>query len=317
MEKRRGSMGIEAGVKILVIGGSGFIGSAIVNKAVSLGWEVDSLSLSIPSREKKVAQANYLSGDITDPEAIKELTTKQYQYIVNTGGYIEHTLFFDGGVEVLDAHFCGLVNIIKTIDKSSLVRFVNIGSSDEYGEAPAPQTETMRERPVSPYSTGKVAATHLLQMLHKTEDFPAVTMRLFLCYGPGQDPMRFLPYLISRCLADEEIRISPGEQLRDYCFIDDIVEAVFMVFANTAANGKVFNIASGKPVSIRHVVETMVDIVQSGKPNFGAVPYRKGESMELYADISHAEEVLSWTPKTSLLEGLGKTIRFYKGSCDG
>jgi nucleoside-diphosphate-sugar epimerase len=305
-------MGIGKDIKILVIGGSGFIGAAIVRRAISMGWEVDSLGLTLPDMEKRESLVNYLSANITKPEDLKILTTKKYQYIVNTGGYIDHSLFFDGGDQVLGAHFDGLLNIVKSIDRSKLIRFINIGSSDEYGDVIAPQSESARERPISPYSAAKVAAAHFLQMLHKTDGFPGVSLRLFLCYGPGQDRKRFLPYLILSCLANDEIRISPGEQLRDYCFIEDVVDAVFTVFANENAEGKIFNIASGKAVSIRQVVETMVDIIGSGKPNFGAVPYRKGESMELYADIKAASETLTWAPKTDLSDGLRETISFYK-----
>lgn len=305
-------MGVGKDIKILVIGGSGFIGGAIVRRAVSLGWEVDSLSLSIPDKKNRESSTNYLSANITKPEDLKILTTTPYHYIVNTGGYIDHSLFFDGGDQVVDAHFDGFLNILKSIDRSKLIRFINIGSSDEYGDVMAPQSENARERPISPYSAAKVAAAHFLQMLHKTDGFPGVSLRLFLCYGPGQDRKRFLPYLILSCLANDEIRISPGEQLRDYCFIEDVVDAVFVVFANENADGKIFNIASGKAVSIRQVVETMVEIIGSGKPNFGAVPYRKGESMELYADINAASEILTWTPKTHLFDGLRETISFYK-----
>jgi len=305
-------MGVGKDIKILVIGGSGFIGGAIVRRAISLGWEVDSLGLSVPNKEKSESPVNYISADITKPEDLKILTTKAYHYIVNTGGYIDHSLFFDGGDKVVDAHFDGFLNILKSIDRSKLIRFINIGSSDEYGDVKAPQSERVRERPISPYSAAKVATAHFLQMLHKTDGFPGVSLRLFLCYGPGQDPKRFLPYLILSCLANDNIAISPGEQLRDYCFIEDVVDAVFLVLANDNADGKIFNIASGKPVSIKQVVETMVEIIGSGKPNFGAVPYRKGESMELYADINSASEILNWTPKTQLFDGLRETISFYK-----
>ena len=85
-----------------------------------------------------------------------------------------------------------------------------------------------------------------------------------------------------------------------------------MLYWNDVADGKVFNIASGKPVSIREVVERTVGIIGSGRPDFGAFPYREGESMELYADISYANEVLSWNPKTPLSVGLEKTISFYR-----
>ena len=95
------------------------------------------------------------------------------------------------------------------------------------------------------------------------------------------------------------------------CFIEDVVDAVFAVFATDKADGKIFNIASGKPVSIKQVVQKMIEIIGSGKPKFGAVPYRKGESMELYADISAAKEILTWTPKTDLHDGLRETIEYY------
>ena len=183
-------MGIGKDIKILVIGGSGFIGAAIVSRAISMGWEVDSLGLTLPDMEKRESSVNYLSANITKPEDLKILTTKKYQYIVNTGGYIDHSLFFDGGDQVLGAHFDGLLNIVKSIDRSKLIRFINIGSSDEYGDVIAPQSESVRERPISPYSAAKVAAAHFLQMLYKTDGFPGVSLRLFLCYGPGQDRKR-------------------------------------------------------------------------------------------------------------------------------
>ena len=305
-------MGLKKGIEILVIGGSGFIGRAIVRKAVSLGWKVDSLGLSNPIEKKREPSVNYFVSDINKQEELGFLSSKKYQYVVNTGGYIDHSFFSDGGDEVFNAHFQGTLNVLKVLDKSRLVRFVNIGSSDEYGNSKAPQSENLRERPISPYSAAKVAASHFLQMMHKTENFPSVSLRLFLCYGPGQDHNRFLPYLILNCLKDLEIKISPGDQLRDYCFIDDIVEAIFEVFKNDNANGMIFNIGSGRPISIKQVVEMMVDIIGSGKPNFGAVPYREGENMKLYADISSANKILGWKPKINLLNGLSKTIDYYK-----
>lgn len=304
-------MGIDVPVNLLVIGGSGFIGGAIVKRAIALGWQVDSLGLSIPNEEIKVSGVTYITGDITDLETLKFLEIKKYDYVVNSGGYINHSAFSSGGDKFLQAHFGGVVNLVKSIDRTNLKRFVNIGSSDEYGDTSAPQFESNRERPISPYSAGKAAATQFLQMLYRTERFPAVTLRLFLCYGPGQDRMRFLPHLISRSIANDVIEISPGEQVRDYCFIDDIVEAVFLSMANDDASGSVFNIASGNPISIKQVVEKVIDIVGSGNPKFGAVPYRDGESMELYADVSLAKKVLSWSARTTLSDGLTKTIAHY------
>jgi len=89
-------------------------------------------------------------------------------------------LYSEGGRKHLEEHFTSLKNLIEILPRDHLKAFIQIGSSDEYGNAPAPQHEGLRESPISPYSIGKVAATHFLQMLHRTENFPATILRLFL-----------------------------------------------------------------------------------------------------------------------------------------
>lgn len=255
----------------------------------------------------------YVTANITDPDSLRAaLPAASYDYVVNCGGYIDHTLYFRGGRQVLEAHFSGLMNIVDRLDRSALKGFVNIGSSDEYGGMPAPQTEILREVPISPYSLGKVAATHLLQMLHRTEDFPATTLRLFLTYGPGQDGRRFLPQIISGCLQDKAFPVSAGEQLRDFCHVRDTTAAVFAALQSSAARGEVVNIGSGKPVSIRKMIELVQTLVGSGRPEYGVIPYRAGENMELYPDISKAKRLLGWQPKVELESGLQETIQWVK-----
>tara|TARA_Y100000294_G_C8258488_1_gene217768 strand:- start:14 stop:505 length:492 start_codon:yes stop_codon:yes gene_type:complete len=161
---------------------------------------------------------------------------------------------------------------------------------------------------------GKVAATHFLQMLHRTEDFPAITLRLFLTYGPGQDQHRFFPQIIKGCLEGRSFPTSAGEQLRDFCYIQDTVNTIFSSFSSHSALGEVINIASGQPVSVRHMIETVVELIGDGKPEFGEIAYRRGENMELYADVSKARKLLGWEPKISLEDGLSKTIKWVKES---
>ncbi len=298
---------------LLVVGGNGFIGRHVVMQAVALGWRVTSLNLS-GARGDVLPGVIYATANITDPDSLRTaLSAASYEYVVNCGGYIDHTLYFQGGRKVLEAHFSGLMNIVDRLDRSALKSFVNIGSSDEYGGMPAPQVEILREVPISPYSLGKVAATHLLQMLHRTEDFPATTLRLFLTYGPGQDGRRFLPQIISGCLQDKPFPVSAGEQLRDFCHVRDTVAAVFAALQSPAARGEVVNIGSGKPVSIRNMIELVQALVGSGRPEYGVIPYRSGENMELYPDISKAQRLLDWRPKVELESGLEETIRWIKG----
>ncbi len=298
--------------RLLVVGGNGFIGRHIVSHALGLGWNVTSLSLQSRG-EANQPNLRCLSADIADNVLLKKkLGEASFEYVVNCGGYIDHAPFYKGGRKVFDTHFGGVLSLVEALNRDDLRSFVNIGSSDEYGDNEAPQVETQREAPISPYSMGKVAATHFLQMLYRTESFPATTLRLFLTYGPGQDNSRFLPQIILGCLEDRRFPTSKGEQLRDFCFIQDTVESIFLVFDSPDVRGEVINIGSGKPVSIRNVIETVKLLTGKGKPQFGEITYRPGENMELYANISKAKALLSWEPKVALEAGLNKTIRSIK-----
>ncbi len=300
--------------RLLVIGGTGFIGSHVVNWGCRLGWEVVSVSVNKKSAVgfRKNTGANYLISDLTIKEPLKNLNNKKFDYVVNLGGYINHTLFFDGGRSAIREHFDGLLNLIESVDCRHLRRFVQIGSSDEYGQGIYPQSEGQREQAISPYSLGKIAATHFLQMLHRSEGFPAVILRLFLTYGPGQNENRFLPQVIRACLNNDEFPVSAGEQLRDFCFVDDTVRAIFNCFECEDANGRIINIGSGLPITVGEVIKKTVDIIGSGRPTFGAIPYRVGENMSLYPNLDISRDVLGWTPQVSLEEGIIKTIEWYR-----
>lgn len=298
---------------LLIVGGSGFIGAHLVREAIAHGYHTTVLSLHKPNENKQIAGVEYLVANIGSyPNLAQVLENRSFRYVVNLGGYVNHKHFSDGGKEIVDVHLGGVLNLVQCLDRTALKLFVQIGSSDEYGDNPAPQNEVQRETPISPYSFAKTAAVQFLQMLHRTEDFPSVTLRLFLTYGPGQDNQRFMPQIIRGCLEDHSFPTSEGGQLRDFCYVQDTVDAVFAAFESTSVQGEVINIASGKPVSIRQVIETIQRIIGKGRPQFGDIPYRTGENMQLYADISKALGLLHWTPKVSLDAGIEKTIEWIK-----
>ena len=253
----------------------------------------------------------YLHFDITDSHPVKKYLGEDYDFVINLGGYIDHQFFQDGGRDLIDVHFTALQNLLEVLPRHNLKRFVQIGSSDEYGNVPAPQDEILREQPISPYSLAKMASTHFLQMLYRTENFPAVTLRLFLTYGPGQNTDRFLPQIIRGCLDDTEFPASAGEQIRDFCYVEDTVRAILQALAVPGAEGEVFNVASGKPISIRTIIEKVCALTGSGKPQYGKVSYRPGENMVLYANISKEKKILQWEPEISLEEGLQKSIDWF------
>jgi nucleoside-diphosphate-sugar epimerase len=159
---------------------------------------------------------------------------------------------------------------------------------------------------------GKAAATHLLEMLYRTEGFPSTTLRLFLTYGPGQDASRFLPQIIKGCLENRSFPTSAGQQLRDFCYVQDVVEAVFAAFSQAAVRGETINVGSGTGVTIRQMIETVRAQIGKGEPLFGELAYRPGENMALYADVSKAKRLLGWSAKVPLEAGLNQTIQWFK-----
>ncbi|MAV94305.1 MAG: hypothetical protein CMA31_01290 [Euryarchaeota archaeon] len=298
---------------LLIIGGTGFIGNHLTCAAVKSGFQTTVLSLHEPNRENKVKGALYLQADITNfNDLSNRLLNIDIKFVINLSGYIDHCSFRTGGDSVIDSHFTGVKNIVKVLDWSKLKRFIQIGSSDEYGNLKAPQNETMRESPISPYSFGKVASTQFLQMLNRTEGFPAVILRLFLVYGPSQNLKRFLPQVIRGCASGKTFPTSLGEQLRDFCYVDDVTRGILMTLMQDDINGEVINIASGTPVTIRKVIETVKLIIGQGDPIFGQIPYRAKENMALYADITKANNVLNWKPEITLEDGILRTINFYR-----
>ena len=240
--------------RLLIIGGTGFIGSHLTQKAIESSLAVSVVSLHVPRDNDKIEGVTYIKADIGNMSQLKEnLSSRKFEYVVNLSGYISHNSFLNGGIKLMRDHFFGLQNILQVIHWPTLKRFVQIGSSDEYGGQLSPQNESMRESPISPYSSAKVASSHFLQMLEKTENLPVVILRLFLVYGPGQDSDRFLPQIIKGCFSGVECDASSGEQLRDFIYVKDVVEVLTFMMREKKENG-LYNLGSGKARSFKALV---------------------------------------------------------------
>ena len=297
--------------KCLVVGGHGFIGQHLVKRLCALGADVVVLS---PKSSESITgyDYRYFKADIEQMDSFESFNEISFNYVYNLAGYIDHSPFFKTGRDVINNHYIGLLNLLQRLDRSNLKSFVQIGSSDEYGGLDAPQVETMREAPISPYSVAKCHATQMIQMLAKTESFPGTVLRFFLVYGPCQNNKRFLPQLIQGCLEDNAFPTSKGNQQRDFCYVDDVIDAILLASNRSEAIGEVINIGSGSPITIREMIQKVQYLVGSGTPLFGEFPDRKGENPSLYANIDKAKRILDWAPKISLEDGLKKTITFYR-----
>ena len=294
---------------LLILGGTGFIGKYFAKKAVERGYDVSIISLHGPNSTNAIEGAKYYQVDISNYKEIeKKLPINKYEYVVNLAGYGDHSAYLDGGKKTIDSHCSGVINLINFLDWGILKNFIQIGSSHEYGECPAPQNEMMREQPCSPYSFGKVSINHFLQMLGRTEKFPSVILRLFQVYGPGQGGNKFIPIIINGCLNNEKFDTTHGYQLRDFCHIDDIAKGIFCALLSRNLFGEIINLASGKPVEIKYVINLIKNLAAGGRPQFGQVPYRSFENLALYADVTKSKKILLWTPIINLEDGIKDLI---------
>ena len=298
--------------KIIVAGGSGFIGANLISELISNGNEVISISRNKNQIKRKVKKAKYIYHDLNKPLRKTFLEKfKEVEYIINCSGYINHSDFLGNGKQVFYDHFNSLISLTNLAIDLKVKTFVQLGSSDEYGNNKSPIKESVRESPISPYALAKLSSTYFLQQCFKQRILNTVILRPFLVFGEMQNKERFLPYIIKNCIKDREFKVSKGDQIRDFLYVKDFNQALIKSLNNKKAYGEIINIASGVPITIKDVISSVCQLVGKGKPILGGIDYRENESMELYADITKAKRILDWAPKYDFYNSLKRVIKWY------
>lgn len=294
---------------MLIIGGTGFLGYHLAKTALKKNWIVTSVSINSPKKTKLLKKVKYIFCDISKKNTLKKKIKENFSFVINAGGYIDHS----GGSRVFKTHLNGLKNLCDLFLKKKIDCFVQIGSSVEYGSLPSPQSEINIKKPkTTTYAKSKYLATEHAIKLYKSNGFPITVLRVYQAYGPKQKKDRLIPSLINSCLRNENFPCTNGTQLRDFIYIDDVVESIFKCYKNKKAQGEIINIGSAKPKKIRQIISLVKKLVGLGKPDFGRIKLRSDENLKLYPSINKARQVLKWRPKVNLKEGILKTINSYK-----
>jgi len=296
---------------ILIVGGTGFIGYHLAKKSLKKGWKVASISSGKPKKIRHLKKVKYLICDITKKKLLEKKIKKYFNYVVNLGGYVDHT----NKKKTFASHYLGCKNLIEVFLKKPPQTFVQIGSCVEYGFLKSPQKENYKSDTKllkSTYGKAKLLSSKYVVNIFNKKNFPSVVLRLYLAYGPKQDLNRFLPVVIKSCLKNEKFPCSNGNQLRDFTHVNDVVDAIIRSLLIKEARGKIINIGSAKPKKIKNIINDIKKISKGGYPQFGEVKLRKDEILKLYPDTRRAKQILKWKPKISFQIGLKKTINSYK-----
>ena len=297
--------------KILIVGGTGFLGYHLAKKCLSKKWNVTSISTNEPRKIRFLPKVRYLIADIKKKNFLEKNITSNYDFVVNFGGYVNHK----DKLKTYESHYIGCKNLANIFKDKKIKNFIQIGSSVEYGDTKSPQNENDKtdvKKLKSTYGKAKLMATNYLLKLNKKYNFPCTILRLYLVYGPYQDNNRLIPHTLNECLNDNAFKCSAGKQHRDFLFVEDLIKAIFKCFNNKRSIGELINIGTGKPQNIRKVILFIKNKINLGKPIFGKISLRKDEILRLYPNISKAQKILKWKPSTSFQNGIKIIISYCK-----
>lgn len=293
--------------KILVAGGTGFIGYHIAKKALEKNYKVISISKNPPSNKRFLKKVKYIYSDLSKKN-IKIILEDSLDYVVNCAGYGKHLKYNLQGRKLYEQHINILINLTNLINNKNLKKFIQMGSSLEYSENKKKLKENFDCTPNSIYGQAKLACTQYLTLLHKNINLPVTIFRVFQVYGPRQDQNRLIPYVINKCKKNQTFALTSGEQVRNFCYIDDFVEAIFRSLREKKSNGEIFNIGSDSAHKVKQVVKLIRNLIGKGKPIFGKKKKHIGEKNFISPNIMKIKKILKWQPKHNLLGGIKKMI---------
>jgi UDP-glucose 4-epimerase len=299
-------------VKVLVTGGGGFIGSALVRKLLESGHDVRVLdNFSTGNRRNLI--------DVVEDIEIVEGELRSYERVHNATRGVE-VVFHQGALpsvprSVQDPLTTGAVNVEGTLNvllaarDEDVRRVVFASSSSVYGNTgDLPRVESQFPDPLSPYAVSKLAAERYCVSFARVYGLETVTLRYFNVFGPRQDPTSQYAAVVPRFMAaidagDPVPIYGDGEQSRDFTYVDNVVEANLLAADARDAVGAVLNIATGRSQSVNGLADAIGDVL--GKTvEREYLDARAGDVRDSWADVSEAKRLLGWTPRIDLEEGL-------------
>lgn len=304
--------------RVVVTGGAGFIGSTLVDRLLSEGWEVTAVDGFDPYYARAIKEANIDRAQSNPAFRLAEVDTRNLDALVATVQSAQPEVVVDlaarAGVRpsiadphaYVDVNVRGLQNTLAACEAVG-ARLVFASSSSVYGADPRRpfREEQMTGRPLSPYGATKVAGEALAHAHHSITGLPVGIARLFTVYGPRQRPDLAIHSFARRMLEGEPITLFDGGRgSRDYTYVDDVVDA-FVRLIDAPAPHVLVNVGGHSPVTTAELVDRMEHALGVLAVRVAA-PAQPGDVPATYADITRARELLGWQPQVGLDDGLAR-----------
>ena len=300
--------------RVLVTGGCGFLGSRLCKRLLQLGTQVHvivrpgSKCLRLQGDEGLV----YHSADLAEPDVfaalLDKIAPKVLFNIAASGGYPgkrQRDLLFRDNVLVVH-------NLLMALEKGCDCRVVHASSSLENGPRQEAIREDMSNNPVTVYASTKTAATVLLRQAAVYDSYPITILRPFAIYGYGEASTRLIPKTIRAALSGEELSLTPPGYVRDYVFVEDVVDAFLMAANADNIFGEIINIGTGMQTSNEEVVSIISSLLRrSVRTNTGGYEPHRTDTTHWCANPDKARRLLGWVPQHDIRAGLEKTVKWF------
>lgn len=311
--------------RVLVTGAAGFVGSHLARRCIDRGWHVTAVDSFTPYYEL-VKRANaeaiaahdacrFVEADLVDlnlPALLSEIDVV-FHLAAQPGVRASWGESFD---IYTHANVTAFQRLLEAAKQTPVDRFVFASSSSVYGDAerlPTPEDTVLR--PVSPYGATKAAGEYLAYLYFKSYGVPAVGLRYFTVYGPGQRPDMAFHRLILSALTGAEFKLfGDGEQTRDFTFVDDAVTGTIAA-GDRGQTGKVYNLGGGSRVSMNDVIATLGRLVGAEVP-VTRIERQRGDARDTAADTSRARRDLGFSPSYSLEDGLSEQVEWQRANLE-
>lgn len=304
-------------MKILMTGGAGFIGSNITDALLAKEHDVIVFdNLSSGKKENVDKKARFYKADIYNKKEVNEVFKKEKpQIVIHNAAQIDvrksvEDPFFDAQVNIL-----GSINVLNACVENKVKKIIFASSGGSvYGECKslAPK-EDAKTNPLYPYAIAKNSVENYINFYSVVHGLDYTILRYGNVYGPRQDPhgeAGVVAIFAGRMLKNEEILVfGDGKQMRDYVYAGDVVNA--NIKSLTEGKNQVINIGTGKAVSVNELIKLISKSVGYKKKAVHK-PKRNGELFKSFLNINKAKDVLSWTPKVNMEQGIKLTVAYLK-----
>ena len=295
-------------MKILVTGGAGFIGSHLVDELIAQGNKVIVIdNLSTGKKENLNPKADFYNLDICDFEKIKPLF-QDVDYVFHLAAIPRVPISVEDPIGTSKINILGTINVFKAASDNKIKRVIFVSSSSVYGnQKELPLREAMIPDPISPYALQKLVGEQFANLFTQLYNIPIISLRYFNVYGPRVDFDSEYSLVIGKFLKLKKEQkpltiFGDGEQTRAFCYVDDVVEANIKAMKSKFKNGEVFNIGTGKTITINEIATYFNCSIEHIKP-------RSGEPFQLKADTTKSRKLLKWQAKISFEKGIKRYFK--------